>query len=80
MTIYYDVGRFIRDKRERNHLTVAQLAELSEMSVTGLENIELGDANPKWSTLQRIFEALNVNVGELSKCVYGKTLQQVKIG
>ncbi len=78
MTIYYDVGRFIRDKRERKHLTVAKLAELSDISVTGLENIELGDANPKWTTLQRIFKALNVDVGELSKCVYGKTFTSVK--
>lgn len=76
MISYYDVGRFIREKRERNHFTVAQLAELSDISVTGLENIELGDANPKWSTLQRIFEALNVDVGELSGCVYGKALHQ----
>ncbi len=46
MTIYYDVGRFVRDKIERKHFTVAQSAELSNMSVTGFENIELGIDKP----------------------------------
>ena len=47
MTVYRDIGRFIRDKREYKHLTVAKLAESSDTSITGLENIELGDADPK---------------------------------
>ncbi len=59
-------------------LYFAKLTELCDISVTGLENIEFGDANPKWSTLQRIFKALNIDVGELSKCVYGKTLQSIR--
>ena len=74
MEIYCDIGRFIRDKRERKHLTVAMLSELSDMSVTGLENIELGDADPKWSTLKRILRALNIETGELAICIYGKDL------
>lgn len=77
MEIYYDIGRFIRDKREREHLTVARLSELSDMSTTGLENIELGDADPKWSTLKRIFRALNTDMGELNVCIYGKDLSLV---
>lgn len=77
MTAYRDIGRFIRDKRECRHLTVAKLAEQSDTSVTGLENIELGDADPKWSTLRRIFHALDVDVGDLSICVYGKDLSLV---
>ena len=77
MTVYHDIGRFIRDKRKCNHLTVAELAESSDMSVTGLENVELGDADPKWSTLKRIFKALDINVGDLSICVYGKDLSLV---
>ena len=77
MQIYYNIGRFIRDKRERKHLTVARLSELSDMSTTGLENIELGDADPKWSTLERIFRALNTDTGELNICVYGRDLSLV---
>ena len=77
MTVYRDIGRFIRDKRECKHLTVAELAESSDMSITGLENIELGDADPKWSTLKRIFKSLDINVGDLSICVYGKDLSLV---
>lgn len=77
MTIYRDIGRFIREKREHKHWTVAELAELSKMSVTALENIELGDADPKWSTVRRIFNSLSVNVGELNVCVYGKDLSLI---
>ncbi|MBE6673567.1 MAG: helix-turn-helix transcriptional regulator [Ruminococcaceae bacterium] len=77
MTVYRDIGRFIRDKREYKHLTVAELAESSDTSITGLENIELGDVDPKWSTLKRIFKALYINVGDLSICVYGKDLSLV---
>lgn len=77
MTVYRDIGRFIRDKREYKHLTVAELAESSDTSITGLENIELGDADPKWSTLKRIFKALDINVGDLNICVYGKDLSLV---
>lgn len=77
MTVYRDIGRFIRDKREYKHLTVAELAESSDTSITGLENIELGDADPKWSTLKRIFMALEINAGDLSICVYGKDLSLV---
>ena len=58
-------------------MTVAELAESSGTSITGLENIELGDADPKWSTLKRIFMALEINVGALSICVYGKDLSLV---
>ena len=74
MTVYRDIGRFIRDKRELKHWTVAELAELSKMSVTALENIELGDADPKWSTVKRICSSLSVDVGELNISVYGKDL------
>ena len=77
MTAYRDIGRFIRDKREYKRFTIAKLAEKSDTSVTGLENIELGDADPKWSTLKKIFNALDVNVGDLSVCVYGKDLSLV---
>lgn len=77
MTVYRDIGRFIRDKREYKHLSVAELAEQSDMSITGLENIELGDADSKWSTLKRIFMALDINAGDLSICVYGKDLSLV---
>ena len=77
MMIYRDIGRFIREKREYKHLTVAELAELSKMSVTALENIELGDSDPKWSTVKRIFNSLSVNTGELNVCVYGKDLSLV---
>ena len=77
MIIYRDIGRFIRNKRERKHLTVAELAEFSQLSVTALENIELGDADPKWSTVKRILNSLSIDVGELSICVYGKDLSLV---
>lgn len=47
MTVYRDIGQSLREKRNHNNLTAAKLAEVSDTSITVIENIELGNKDPK---------------------------------
>ena len=62
------LGRIIRDKRERKRLTVVQAAELAGVSEMCLEFIELGDSNPKFSSVVKIAAALDIDLGDLNSC------------
>lgn len=63
------LGRILRDRRESLGLTLEKAAELSEMSYKAYEEIELGDSDPKFSTLCKIAAALGLDIGELNSCV-----------
>ena len=58
-------GKIVRERRERLGLNLSEAAELCEMSIRGLELIELGDSDPKLSSVLRISAALNINLGEI---------------
>lgn len=62
-------GRIIRDRRENKRLTIREVAEMCDMSDRGLENIELGDSNPKLSNVLAIADALGLDLGDLNSCV-----------
>ena len=70
MRFSHDFGRIVREKREERKWTLEYLAELCEMSVKGVEKIELGDSNPKLSTIIRISNVLDIDTGILKMCVY----------
>lgn len=59
------LSEIIRERREKMGLTLEELAEMSEMSVKGIEKIELGKSNPKWLSVLNISKALKINLGEL---------------
>ena len=61
-------GRIVRNKRERNHFTIAHTAELAGLSTTGLTLIEFGDSDPKLSSVINLATALNIDLGELNAC------------
>lgn len=61
-------GRIVRDKRERKRLTVAHAAELAGLSETGLTLIELGDSNPKLSSVLGLAAVLDIDLGDLNTC------------
>ena len=61
-------GRIVRDKRERLGLTIKEASELCGLSDRGLELIELGDSDPKLSSVLRIATALQIDLGDLSSC------------
>ena len=62
-------GQIVRDKRERLGLTIKEAAELCGLSDRGLELIELGDSDPKLSSVLRIASILNIDLGEISSCI-----------
>lgn len=61
-------GRIVRNKRERLGLTIGEAAERCGMSARGLELIELGDSDPKLSSVLRIAAVLDINLGEIEPC------------
>lgn len=63
-------GKIVRDKRERKGLTIKQVAELSGLSDRGLEMIELGDSDPKLSSVLNIAQVLDIDLGEVNMCIH----------
>lgn len=59
-------GKIARDKRERKGMSLERTAELCGLSVQGLELIELGDSNPKLSSVLSIASVLGIDLGELN--------------
>ncbi len=62
-------GRIVREHRERLGLTIESAAELCGMSYRGLEEIELGDSNPKLSSILHIAAVMEIDLGILNDCV-----------
>ena len=62
-------GRIVRHKRECLGLTISETANRCGMSARGLESIELGDSDPKLSSVLRICATLNIELGEIASCV-----------
>ena len=62
-------GRIVRERRENLGLSIAMAAEICQMSYKGLEEIELGDSNPKLLSILKISAALGIDLGELNFCV-----------
>ncbi len=63
------LGRIIRLQRLNKKLTLEKAAEMCHLSVKGLQKIELGDSDPKWSNVVKIARNLGIDLGDLSVCV-----------
>ena len=50
----------IREAREQQHLTQAEVAEQAGMTVTYFAMIERGEVNPSWSKLEKLFSVLGL--------------------
>jgi transcriptional regulator with XRE-family HTH domain len=59
-----DIGKQIRNLRTERHLTLEQLAERSEISYSYLGDIERGRRSCTTITLQKITNALGLNLHE----------------
>ncbi len=59
------IGRQLREFRKSNGLSVAELANASNISVGMISKIENGQTSPSLSTLQNLSDALNVPVTAL---------------
>jgi transcriptional regulator with XRE-family HTH domain len=62
-------GRIVRDKREKLGLTITEAAERCGLSARGLEAIELGDSDPKLSSVLRIAANLDIDLGDIKTCI-----------
>lgn len=62
------LGQIVRGKREGKRLTIAKTAELCELSDRGLLLIELGDVDPKLSSLLKIAAVLEIYLGDIEGC------------
>ena len=69
MVFARNFGRIVRECREKRDLTIKEAAELCGMSDKGYEMIELGDSDPKLSSILNISAALDINLEELNSCI-----------
>ena len=59
----------VRERREALGLSIEKVAELCGMSYKGLEEIELGDSDPKLSSVLHISAALGIDLEALNSCI-----------
>lgn len=62
---YANIGKNIRKERKKQHLTIAQLAEKSDISDNFMGNIERGTDIPSLETVVKIANALLVDMNTL---------------
>lgn len=62
-------GRIVRAHREREGMSLRRAADLCDMSEKGIELIELGDSDPKLSSVLKIAAVYNIDLGELNSCI-----------
>ena len=59
------LGQKIKFERTKREMSQEQLAELSNISVHGVSNIETGKTDVKYTNLLRLAKAFNLRVNEL---------------
>ena len=62
-------GRIMRERRENSFISLRALSDVVDMSEHALRNIELGDSDPKLSTVFKIAGALQIDMGMLNSCI-----------
>ena len=62
-------GRIMRERRENSFISLRALSDVVDMSEHALRNIELGDSDPKLSTVLKIAGALQIDIGMLNSCI-----------
>jgi transcriptional regulator with XRE-family HTH domain len=58
-------------RKQRGH-TQEDLAHAAGLTVTAYARIERGSANPTWTTVRRIADALDVTLSDLGRAVDAK--------
>ncbi|MGO1497846.1 helix-turn-helix domain-containing protein [Agrococcus casei] len=61
------IGRAIRDRRKASGLTLTQLAQQAEISVSHLSNIETGQSIASLPLLSKVASALGISMAELTR-------------
>lgn len=60
-----EIGRYVREERERVGLTQAQVAEAAAMSSRAIRDLEAGRSNPSLSTMVAVADVLKLSLDEL---------------
>ena len=63
------LARAIRTLRERSSLSQEAVAHSAGLTVSAYARIERGEANPTWTTVTQIVQALDVSLAELATTV-----------
>ncbi|MEM8844091.1 MAG: XRE family transcriptional regulator [Pseudomonadota bacterium] len=61
------IGNVIRKVRKQNHLTIAEISDLAEISAGMLSRIERADVSPSLEILEKIAKALGVPISTFFK-------------
>ena len=56
-------GRIMRERRENSYISLRALSDLVDISEHALRSIELGDSDPKLSSVLKIAGALQIDMG-----------------
>lgn len=59
---YMNFHSYIRDQRKQRGLTQIELANLSQVGIATIQNIEAGKANPEIKTLEKILSAMGLEL------------------
>ncbi len=62
-------GRKMRERREELRITRRELGDMVDMCEHALRDIELGDSDPKLSSVLKIGGALKMDMGMLNSCI-----------
>jgi len=57
-----ELGKLLKHRRMVLSLTIRDLADLTDMSMTTISQIERGISNPTFKVLQNIIEFLNLEI------------------
>ncbi|GAA0615627.1 hypothetical protein GCM10009001_36080 [Virgibacillus siamensis] len=66
---HIEMGKYIRQKRENAGLTIAQLAGYADCDDKNLGRIELGQRSPHFVTLFKVFDYLDIDMGDFQKAL-----------
>lgn len=76
-TLSMQVGKRIRELREARNLKQVELAELIDMEATNLSKLEKGTHLPKEDNLNKIINALNIDIKDLFDFGHIKTKEEL---
>jgi transcriptional regulator with XRE-family HTH domain len=60
------LGQVIRQLREQQNLSLAELVRRSKVAYATLWRLERGLIDPQWTTVDKILDGLDISLGELA--------------
>lgn len=57
-----DINNIIRNRRRELGISQEDLAEMSEVSLATIKNIERGEGNPTFKTVMKVMEILGLEI------------------